>query len=135
VIAPGAPPTALLVDDENRVRNLARLVLLPEGLDVPDAPAAEGALLVAAAHPSDIRLLVTDLRMPGMSGRELGGRLRARRPGLRVLYASGDPWAEVPGPSSPSRWGRGSWPARCWGNDPGRHAGRSPPPRPCAGPD
>ncbi len=98
MLAPAAPPTALVVDDDAATRNLARLVLLTEGFDVLEAPGGAEALRVAAAHPGPIRLLVTDLHMPGMDGRELAQRFRALRPDLRVLTLSGDPGAEVDGP-------------------------------------
>ncbi len=81
--------TLLLVDDEPEVRGLAGEILRRVGYTLLEAGSGEEALSVADRHGSAIHLLVTDMMMPGMNGRELAERLRALRPGLPVLYISG----------------------------------------------
>jgi CheY-like chemotaxis protein len=81
--------TILLVEDEEKVRDLTRLALERWGYTVLVARDGQEALARATAYPGPIDLLVTDVVLPGMNGRELAERLRAARPALRVLYASG----------------------------------------------
>ncbi len=81
--------TVLLVEDEERVREIATEVLERCGYKVLSEGSAEGALARAAAHPGRIELLLTDVVLPGMNGRELATQLRAVRPEARVLYTSG----------------------------------------------
>jgi PAS domain S-box-containing protein len=81
--------TILLVEDEEALRKLARIALERFGFRVLVAGDGREALSVAEAAEERIDLLVTDLVMPAMSGRELAGLLRLRRPGLRVLLVSG----------------------------------------------
>jgi DNA-binding response OmpR family regulator len=71
------------------VRQLICESLLAYGYDVLQAVDATDALRRAAAHPASIQLLLTDVMMPGMNGRELYQRLLALRSDLRVLYMSG----------------------------------------------
>jgi two-component system, cell cycle sensor histidine kinase and response regulator CckA len=87
--APRGTETLLLVDDDAGVRGLVRLALQTFGYQVLDAADGAAALRVSVAHQAPIQLLVTDVVMPGMSGRELADRLTALRPGLKVLYLSG----------------------------------------------
>jgi CheY-like chemotaxis protein len=87
--APRGTETLLLVDDDAAVRSLVRLALEMFGYQVLDAADGAAALRLSAAHQAPIHLLVTDVVMPGMSGRELAGCLTALRPGLKVLYVSG----------------------------------------------
>ncbi len=84
--APGGREVILLVEDEASVRRIASRVLRSLGYDVVEAASGTEALAVERA---DIDLLVTDLVMPGVSGRELADRLRQRRPDLRILFMSG----------------------------------------------
>ena len=86
--APGGTETVLLVEDDAAVRALAKRALERRGYDVLEAGGG-GAALAVSAGAGAIHLLVTDVVMPGMGGRELAGRLRGLRPGLRVLYMSG----------------------------------------------
>jgi two-component system, cell cycle sensor histidine kinase and response regulator CckA len=79
----------LVVDDEDGVRLLAHRILEMRGMTVLAAGDAGEAERVADAHPGRIDLLLTDLLLPSSGGRELAERLRARRPGLRVVYMSG----------------------------------------------
>jgi signal transduction histidine kinase len=85
----GGTETLLVVEDEAAVRRLARQALERLGYRVLEAGDGRQALDVAAAHAGAIDLLVTDVVMPGMGGRELAEHLTGLRPGLRVLYTSG----------------------------------------------
>src|SRR6266540_5639138 len=83
--------TILLVEDEAPVRAVTRQLLERNGytvLEASDGPAAL-ALVDGAAVSRHIDLLLTDVIMPGMSGRELADKLKARRPNLGVLFMSG----------------------------------------------
>jgi hypothetical protein len=79
----------LLVEDEDDVRAVARESLARYGYTVLEARDGEEALRIAGAETGHIDVMVTDVVMPGMNGRELARRLLAIRPGTRVLYVSG----------------------------------------------
>ncbi len=81
--------TILLVEDQDEVRELARDVLRMSGYGVLEARDGGEALERAVAHAGPIHVLVTDMVMPRMGGRELADRLTATHPLLRVLYVSG----------------------------------------------
>jgi signal transduction histidine kinase/ActR/RegA family two-component response regulator len=81
--------TILLVDDEEDLRELATITLESEGYRVLAAPNAEEAIALAEKHVEEIRALVTDVVMPGMTGVQLAGVLTKIIPGLRVLFVSG----------------------------------------------
>jgi two-component system, cell cycle sensor histidine kinase and response regulator CckA len=81
--------TILLVEDQAQVRELARMALSEKGYTVLVASSPEDAERVCASHGTEIHLLLTDLIMPGATGRELAKRLTARHPKMRVLYMSG----------------------------------------------
>jgi two-component system, cell cycle sensor histidine kinase and response regulator CckA len=81
--------TILVAEDDDAVRAIACETLTRAGYDVLSAANGVAALAVAAAHDAPIDLLITDVIMPGMNGRELADALSGRRPGLRVLFASG----------------------------------------------
>jgi two-component system cell cycle sensor histidine kinase/response regulator CckA len=81
--------TVLLAEDEELVRIMARKVLEQAGYRVLATAGGAEALTIAAGHDGPIHLLLTDVVMPEMSGRELMRRLIARRPEVRVLYMSG----------------------------------------------
>ena len=81
--------TVLVVDDEPEVLGLATEILRHVGYSVLEAVDGAAALEVARGHAGEIHLLVTDMVMPGMSGRDLAERLRAVRKGLPVVYISG----------------------------------------------
>jgi PAS domain S-box-containing protein len=87
--APGGRETVLLVEDEARVRGLTAAALRKRGYVVVEAGCAEEALRARAALPGPIDLLLTDVVMPGASGRVLAERLTASDPTLAVLYMSG----------------------------------------------
>ena len=81
--------TVLLVEDEDAVRALAREVLRRQGYIVLEARHGVDALRLAERHPDDIQLMITDVVMPHMSGRELAERLCSVRPTMKVLFMSG----------------------------------------------
>lgn len=81
--------TLLLVEDEEGIRDLAREILEGSGYTVLEAGDPVQALRVTDGYAGAIDLLVTDVVMPHMSGRDLADRLVAKRPSLRVLYMSG----------------------------------------------
>jgi signal transduction histidine kinase/ligand-binding sensor domain-containing protein/ActR/RegA family two-component response regulator len=86
---PRGSATVLLVEDEMAVRTLASRVLTRGGYKVLAADSGAAAIAIAKAYEGEIDLLVTDVVMPGMSGRELAERLVPTRIGMRVLFASG----------------------------------------------
>jgi CheY-like chemotaxis protein len=88
LVARGAE-TILLVEDEEGVRNLVSGMLREQGYRVYEAEHGSHALEVFSEHHTEIQLLLTDVIMPKMSGRELAERLIARSPGLKVVYMSG----------------------------------------------
>ncbi len=81
--------TILLVEDQPEVRAVTRDTLARQGYDVLEGGNGAEALALAENHRGDIHLLLTDVVMPGMSGRELAQRLQTMRPALRVIYTSG----------------------------------------------
>jgi PAS domain S-box-containing protein len=81
--------TVLLAEDEATVRNLTRSVLKSAGYTVLEAKDGPSALAASAAYAGEIHLLVTDVIMPGISGRDLARRLGESRPSLKVLFVSG----------------------------------------------
>src|SRR5881409_1046993 len=83
--------TILVVEDEPAVLSLSRRALEAQGYVVLAASDASDAMRVVERHGGTIHLLLTDVVMPGLSGRELADRLAAQRPGIRVLYMSGYP--------------------------------------------
>jgi two-component system cell cycle sensor histidine kinase/response regulator CckA len=85
----GGTETVLLVEDEESVRQLVRETLEAKGYKVLEADSGEAALRLASHHAGPIHMLVTDVVMPGMSGRELSTQLCASHPQTKVLYLSG----------------------------------------------
>jgi two-component system, cell cycle sensor histidine kinase and response regulator CckA len=81
--------TILLVEDEDAVRTIVRTVLQQAGYTVLDAGRGSVALRLAGEHAGPIHLLITDVVMPEMGGRELVEKLGRLRPDIRVLYLSG----------------------------------------------
>ena len=83
--------TVLLVEDEDVVRNLAWRLLTNLGYQVLSAADGEDALKSSESHPGDIDLLLTDVIMPRMNGRQLYQRLLQKRPAMKALFMSGYP--------------------------------------------
>jgi CheY-like chemotaxis protein len=83
--------TVLLVEDEEQVRVLTRRLLQARGYRVLTTASGPEALRVAEQHVGPIHLLVTDVVMPGMSGREVGLLVAQLHPEVRALYLSGYP--------------------------------------------
>jgi PAS domain S-box-containing protein len=86
---PGGSETILLVEDEQSVRQATALLLQSFGYNVLSAPTPDDALRQAADHPGAIHLLITDVIMPGMNGRDLAIKLTEMQPGMACLYVSG----------------------------------------------
>ncbi|HLV65392.1 MAG TPA: response regulator [Polyangiaceae bacterium] len=107
---PSAAPVVLVVDDDAAVRAAIRRILSSRGYGVLEAADGSEAAQVASCHPGPIALVLSDLVMPGMGGRDAVERIRACKPEARVLFMSGytldrasDASAEafVPKPFSP----------------------------------
>lgn len=81
--------TVLLVEDEVTVLRLASEYLEQQGYTVIEAGDPATAILISNAHSGPIHMLLTDVVMPGMTGRELANQLAPRRPEMKVLYMSG----------------------------------------------
>jgi PAS domain S-box-containing protein len=81
--------TILVVEDEEAVRELARTILAAQGYSVLVAGSAAEAEKIAAVNSRKIHLVLTDVVMPGVSGRELAQRITSRNSGMQVLFMSG----------------------------------------------
>ena len=79
----------LLVEDEVALRSLVRGILVSTGYNVLEAGHSVDALLISNQHQGPIHLLLTDIVMPGMTGRELAEQLCIFHPNMKVLYVSG----------------------------------------------
>ena len=85
----GGSETILLVEDEIKLRALVCRILEPKGYRLLVAPDGDAALGIVVSHAGPIDLLLTDVVMPGMSGRVLADRALKLRPDMRVLFMSG----------------------------------------------
>lgn len=81
--------TVLVVEDETSVRDLICAVLSAHGYQTLSSGKPESALEIAGAYTKEIQLLLTDVIMPGMTGRDLARKMTETRPSIRVLYISG----------------------------------------------
>jgi len=79
----------LVVEDQDSVRRITNSILKVYGYDILEAANGDEAMDVAQKHSGEIHLLLTDVVLPGINGRELGERLRMLRPKLKVLFTSG----------------------------------------------
>ena len=92
--APAPPPlagheTILLVEDEPLLLHMTRILLEQAGYNVLAAHEPSAALQLAEHHAGKIDLLITDVVMPGMNGRDLAQQIRALHPGPKCLFMSG----------------------------------------------
>jgi CheY-like chemotaxis protein/nitrogen-specific signal transduction histidine kinase len=104
-------PTVLVVDDDPTLRTAIRRILQAKGYGVLEAADGNEAALVATHHDGPIALVLCDLVMPGVGGREAAERVRAAKPRTRVVFTSGYPlehgsagseaWGFVPKPFTP----------------------------------
>jgi CheY-like chemotaxis protein len=85
----GGTETVLLVEDEDSVRQLVRDTLEAKGYRVLEAESGEAGLSIAEGHDGKIDLVITDVIMPGIGGRELVKQLAQARPSTKFLYLSG----------------------------------------------
>jgi DNA-binding response OmpR family regulator len=81
--------TILVVDDEPLVRTLLKRVLETEGFHILEASSGSEALDVCREHEGVLDLLLTDIKMPGMTGRELAAQARMLRPKMQIMYMTG----------------------------------------------
>jgi two-component system, cell cycle sensor histidine kinase and response regulator CckA len=86
---PHGSETVLVVEDEEMVRNVVSKFLNKYGYTVLSAADGHGALLVCSEHKGSIHLMLTDVVMPGLSGKELAEQAKELRPDLKVLFMSG----------------------------------------------
>jgi CheY-like chemotaxis protein len=86
---PRGSETILIVEDEEEVRKVAVRILKRQGYTVLDTPDGEGALMTCEKRKEPLHLILTDVVMPGMSGRQLVERCRQIRQDFKVLYMSG----------------------------------------------
>ncbi len=88
-VSVGGDETILLVEDEKSIRITTKMLLQRQGYEVLTAGTPDEALRIGAENGQRISLLITDVVMPGMTGREMAERLTADLPALKVLYVSG----------------------------------------------
>jgi two-component system cell cycle sensor histidine kinase/response regulator CckA len=87
-VQPGSE-TILLVEDQEDGRGFAKTALMSNGYHVIDAANGAEAIGLSAGHPGPIHMMITDIVMPGMNGRELADHLQAQRPDMKILFMSG----------------------------------------------
>lgn len=87
----GQPKTILLAEDEESVRKLIRLMLMGQGFHVLEAGSGEAALEASEEHQGPIHLLLTDIVMPKLTGKDLADIICKVRKEMRVVFMSGYP--------------------------------------------
>ena len=87
--SPDPRPLVLIVDDEDMIRTLVRALLEANGYRVLEAENGQRAAELVAGESDGVDLLITDVRMPGLTGPELVRLLRAARPALPIIFISG----------------------------------------------
>lgn len=85
----GGTETILLVEDEADLREIARVFLSRYGYRVLDASSTDAALSMARDFEGSIDLMLTDVIMPGMSGRQLADKVARLRPSMKIVYMTG----------------------------------------------
>jgi len=81
--------TVLIVEDDQRVRAVLKEALSVKGFGVLEAGHGVAALQVLEQHPARVDVILTDVVMPEMNGQELGARVLAMRPDMKIIYMSG----------------------------------------------
>lgn len=89
ITRPVVTRTVLLVEDSDIVRELTRQILVMNDYFVLEASSPEEAIRICGNNEGEIHLLLTDIMMPGMNGRDLSVRVQPLRPAMKVLYMSG----------------------------------------------
>jgi CheY-like chemotaxis protein len=89
VVSSSGTETILLAEDNAGLRRLATRLLAPAGYTVLGAASGEEALRLLKRHEKPVHLLLSDVVMPGMSGRDLAEQLAQTRPEMKVIYMSG----------------------------------------------
>lgn len=102
--SPAHAATILVVEDQQELRAVIREILEEAGYAVLDVSGPEEALALARTHPVPIRLLMTDVVLPRMTGPDLAARLVGLLSGIKILYMSGD-IGKIVGTGSPLRPG------------------------------
>jgi CheY-like chemotaxis protein len=100
--APGGDETVLIVEDEAAVRKVLARVLRQQGYEVLESESFDSALQAYRSRRDDIRLVISDLTMPGRSGHELVAELLADQPGLPVVLLSAYPEGGTLGHAEPA---------------------------------
>ena len=85
----GGSETVLIIEDDDSLRKFAGTVLKQMGYNVLEAENGEDALTISKKHDGSIHLLITDVVMPKMSGRETAERMQPLYPQMKVIYMSG----------------------------------------------
>jgi signal transduction histidine kinase len=98
---PASSETILFVEDDGAVRKVIRQILFAKGFAVLEAGGGAEALALAEQFPGPIHLLISDLSMPRMNGKELGERFARLHPETKVLFVSGHDRRTLPGDQAP----------------------------------
>ena len=94
--APAGRKMILIAEDEPQIVRICRMMLESAGYQVLSASSGEEAVKVSRSFTGEIHLLLSDMIMPGMDGRELARTLRAERPAMQVMFMTGYPPDNTP---------------------------------------